>query len=175
MGASIPLPALHLNPAPDLSQEIGGVTITYQSEGYSSVLPELKSLLPLHWEEIALDKDKIKLAPDYERYLALEKAGILHVITARCGTELVGYHISFVTPHMHYSNDLMCFTDIFFLKREYRKGLAGLGLFRAIEREMRKLGVKKLVTGCKVHLDLGVIFRRLGWTMTDHLYAKYIG
>src|SRR5215469_12725938 len=110
--------------------------MTFQVERYSDVLPELKAIIGLHWEEIALLKDKIKLDPDYDRYLALEESGVLHVITIRENGELIGYHIAFVTPHMHYKGDLMCFTDIFFLKKEYRKGLAGAKLLKFVEAEM---------------------------------------
>jgi len=149
--------------------------LQFAVERGSEIREEMDALTQLHWEEIALDKGRVFLAPDYARYEDMEAKGILHIITAREAGSLVGYHIALVSPHLHYRNDLMCFTDIYFIHPDHRKGLAALGLFRAIESEMRKLGVKKLITGCKDHHNLAPIFTRLGWTLTDHIYGKYIG
>jgi|SRR5208283_833455 len=151
------------------------MAVIFAVESGRSIMPEIDTLTKLHWEEIALDKDKIELAPDFEKYAILEDKGVLHVITARDGGKLVGYHISFIQPHLHYRNDLMCFTDIYFIHPDYRDGLVGLQLFRFIESEMKKLGVCKLIAGCKDHRNLATLFKRLGWTLTDHMYAKYIG
>ena len=151
------------------------MALQFAVESGRSIRDEVFSLTQLHWEEIALDKDKITLAPNYERYEELDAMGVLHTITAREAGKLVGYHFSFIQPHLHYRNDLMCFTDIFFLHPEHRKGLAAFGLFRAVETEMKKIGVKKIIMGCKDHHNLAPIFNRLGWTLTDHMYAKYIG
>ena len=146
----------------------------FSVERYAQMIEEVKPLLIAHWEEIAMFKDKIKLAPAFDKYKELDEKGGLHIITARLDGKLIGYHVAFVTPHPHYMNDLMSLTDIFFILPEHRKGLLGFRLFRFIEQEMKKLGVTKMMAGTKLNRDLGVLFERLGWEPTDRLYAKCI-
>jgi len=152
--------------------------LTFQVESYSKVRDEVAALTIQHYEEIALFKDKIKLDPDYERYEVLEEKGILCFITVRdsdVGNKIVGYHISLVMPHLHYKSTLIGITDIFFLDKEYRQGLEGLKLFKFFEEEMLRRGVKEIMAGTKLRLNLGKMFTHLGWIETDHMYAKWIG
>jgi GNAT superfamily N-acetyltransferase len=147
----------------------------FKVERYADVIAEAIPLLSYHWEEIAMFKDKIKLCPAFDKYEEIDKAGGLHIITARVGGRLIGYHVAFVTPHPHYKNNLMSLTDIFFILPEHRKGLLGFRFFQFIEHEMRKLGVTKMMAGTKLNRDLGILFERLGWEPTDRMYSKYIG
>jgi GNAT superfamily N-acetyltransferase len=144
-------------------------------ERYADVIEEAKPLLARHWEEIALFKDKVKLAPDYDKYAELAEGGNLHICTVRSDGELIGYHAAFLSNHPHYKNDLMALTDIFYLTPEFRRGLLGFRFFRFIEGELKKLGVVKMMAGSKTSLDLRVLFIRLGWIETDIMHGKYIG
>lgn len=147
----------------------------FSVERYVDVIEEAKPLLRLHWEQIALLKDKIEFAPNYEKYAELDQAGSLHVCTVRVYGRLVGYHAAFLSNHPHYKNDLMGLTDIFFILPDFRIGLTGFHFLQFVEAEMRKLGVTKMIAGTKLHHDLSVLFERLGWKPTDMMYAKYIG
>ena len=71
--------------------------LTFDVEPYSMVIPEMKAIYPEHWEELAFDKDIIELDPDYEAYNKMDKAGLIHVVTARFNNELVGYFIFCIT------------------------------------------------------------------------------
>lgn len=148
--------------------------LDFQVESYSTIRAEVEPLLQQHYEEIALFKDKVKLSPDVDKYLAQEKAGILCVITARKDGKLVGYHASFLIRHLHYDM-LIALTDIFFISKEYRNGTAGIRLFQFFEQEMRRRGVKEIVAGCKVKHDLSRMFEYLNWIPTDKMFAKWIG
>jgi len=152
-----------------------GSELKFSVEKYEEMIAEAIPLFTRHWEEIALFKDKIRFAPDYSKYEALEAAGGLHICTVRVDGRLVGYHVALVTPHPHYMNDLMSLTDIFYIHPDHRKGLTGFIFFRFIEAELKKLGVSKMMAGTKLNKDLGVMFDRLGWTPTDRMYAKVIG
>jgi len=46
--------------------------IKYQQESLSTCKSDAIPLLEKHWEEIALNKDKIKLNPDWDAYANLE-------------------------------------------------------------------------------------------------------
>jgi hypothetical protein len=144
-------------------------------ERYAQVIGEIKPILLRHWEEIALLKNKIEFAPDYDKYAALDAGGSLHVSTVRIDGALVGYHVAFLSHHPHYSQSLMALTDIFYVVPEQRRGLMAFRFFQFIEAEMRKLGVVKMIAGTKLHFDLSPLFDRLGWKATDVMYAKYIG
>lgn len=148
--------------------------ITYQVEKYSLVIEEMKELYEYHWEEIAGDKDIIKLKPNYKAYLNMDSLGILNLVTVRDGDKLVGYHLSMVYPHLHYTDSLTAFTDIFFLKKEYRKGRVGITLFKFMEKTLQERGVQKIYMGTKLSLDIGKLLERLGYTPIERLYTKIL-
>src|SRR5262249_9774027 len=99
--------------------------VTYQVENWLEVLPEMRELFDAHWKEVALDHDKIKLEPDYLAYEGMARFGLLHLVTARAEGKIVGYHLSFIHPHLHYKSSLTCFTDVFYLHEDYRHGMTG--------------------------------------------------
>lgn len=148
--------------------------ITYQREEWHACLEEMEALWPLHWEEVAGDKDVIKLEPNYAMYDSLVSTGQLHLITARADGKLIGYHVSIVRPHLHYVNSLSAFTDMYFIHPDFRKGMVGVNIFRAAEKSLKQRGVQKMFTGTKLSLDMGRIFERLGWKETERLYTKVI-
>ena len=61
-----------------------------------------------------------------------------------------------------------------YLVRAHRKGFTGIRLFKHVEKEMASLGVRKLFTGTKVHLDMSKLFEYLGYKRVEFLYAKLI-
>lgn len=148
--------------------------ITYQVEQYTSAIDEMKELYQEHWEEIAGDKDVIKLNPNYETYAQMASLGFIHLVTVRDEENLVGYHLSLVYPHLHYMDSLTAFTDIFFLKKEYRKGRVGINLFKYMEHSLRAKKVQKIYMGTKLKLDIGNLLERLGYTPIERLYTKIL-
>jgi hypothetical protein len=164
--------------------DVKTVKLTYQVEPFDTAFEEAQELLLAHWEEIALDKDKIKLDVDAERYRELDRKGMLHIVTVRDANDqkwaydpgkLVGYHVSILCNHLHYKNDFHAMTDIFFLKKEHRVGRAGIDMFLFVEDSLRKRGVVKIMTSVKLHLDVGRIFEWLGYKPIERVYSKYIG
>ena len=99
--------------------------ITYQREEWQDCLAEMEQLWPLHWEEVAADKDVIPLEPNYEMYDWIDQNGQLHVVTVRCDGKLIGYHTSIVRPHLHYKSSLSAFTDMYFIHPDYRSAKGG--------------------------------------------------
>lgn len=148
--------------------------VTYATESLRDSQPEFEELLPGHWEEIARDRDVIKLAPDWPSYHALEAAGQLHFLVCRVDGKMVGYHLAFVRPHLHYKNSLSCITDIFYLKPEFRKGGIGKNLFVESEKVLKARGVQKVFLGCKIVLDLTPLFEKLGYHKIEYVFAKVI-
>lgn len=149
--------------------------IEYKEETYDQVIDEIKPLLEDHWEEIALHKDTIKLNPDYDKYEKMFKSGQMRIVTARDDGKLVGYCILMLYHHIHYKDQFMAMDDIFFIAKDYRKGLTGVKLFIKTEEIMKQYGVKKLSMNVKVHQDVGPIFERLGYKETERMFTKMIG
>jgi GNAT superfamily N-acetyltransferase len=149
--------------------------VTYQVENWFDALPEMEQLWPLHWQEIASDRDKVPLEPNYREYAALANLGVTHVVVARHEGRMIGYHVTMVKGHIHYASMLSGFVDMYFMHPDFRRGFAGIGLFRAAEDTLRARGVRKIFTATKVTKDMSIIFRRLGYTHAENLFTKYIG
>lgn len=149
--------------------------LTYQVESWSKVLPEMMGLWPAHWEESADDKDKIALDPDLDQYAELERSGKLHVITARKSGELVGYYVWIVGTLRHYRTVTAGLGDLYWLRKDCRKGFAGIRLFLESEKLLKSLGVKKLFSVARARNGIERIFDWLGWMKLETVYCKYIG
>ena len=76
--------------------------ITFQKELFRDIKLEIQPLLVQHWEEVAMYKDKVPLAPDWARYQDMEDNGVLHVVTVRDSGTLVGYYVTMIVHGLHY-------------------------------------------------------------------------
>jgi GNAT superfamily N-acetyltransferase len=149
------------------------MSVVFKVEQWSDVLHELRPLFSLLWEDVALDKERFVAKHDDVKYTALDKAGILHLVTARLDGTLIGYFVSMLTPNPHYVDaGLMAFTDQYYIIPEYRKGNTGLKLFAFVEKCWLEKGVVKAYNSHKLHRDRGPMFRMLGWKPTDLIYTK---
>jgi len=134
----------------------------------------MEQLFPEHWRELARFQEQIPMKCDRERYLALEKAGALLLLTARAGGTLVGYFVAFMFPHLHYAGSgVWGMTDMYFVRPEYRQG-TGLKLFLAFEQALRDRGCVQAVTSCKIHEDHSELLQKLGWQWTDKTFQKHL-
>ena len=149
--------------------------IAYQEETFDQVIDEIKPLLEDHWEEIALNKEVIKLNPNYDMYEKLCKCGVMRIVTARDDGKLIGYCICIIAYNLHYKDSLTATNDIFFISKDYRKGSTGVKLFIKNEEILKRYGVQRLIMNTKVHQDVGAIFERLGYKQTERVFGKLIG
>jgi GNAT superfamily N-acetyltransferase len=69
---------------------------------------------------------------------------------------------------------LTAFEDIYYLKKEYRKGRVGLRLFQFAEDVLKKEGVNRVIMHTKVFLDNSRLFEYLGYKFTDKLFSKVL-
>jgi GNAT superfamily N-acetyltransferase len=149
--------------------------ITFHVESVEERLEELKELLPMHYHELALNQDKVPLDPQYDVYIERERRGELLFMTMREGGELVGYFIGFIAPGLHYKTCLTCTMDIFYVRPDKRNGSSGIKLFKHVENECIRRGVKRWFVGSKVHKDASAIFERLGFNRVEIYYSKWLG
>lgn len=149
--------------------------ITSHIEKFSENIEELKRLIPGHYEELALNRDKVPLSPQWNVYLAREKQGELLFTVLREAGEMVGYFIGFIAPGLHYSTCLTCTMDIFYVRPENRKSGAGIQLFKSVEQELRRRGVHRWFMGSKMHKDASYLFEKIGASPVETYYSKWLG
>jgi GNAT superfamily N-acetyltransferase len=148
--------------------------ITFHVERWSQYYPDCLDLWAEHYDEIAADKVRQAMSPDVKFYEVCDNAGVLSILTARHKGKMIGYFISVLRRHTHY--DTYCaFEDAYFMSREYRKGFAGVRLIKEAEKVLKRRGVQKIFVMTKGFKNLGAIFERLGYGLTDLTYAKWIG
>lgn len=149
--------------------------ITIMLESFEERVEELKPLLPLHYEELALNKDKVPLSPIWQTYFDMERQGQLIFAVVRDKGELIGYFIGFIKPHLHYSTCLTCTMDIFYIHPDYRGNRTGLKLFQFVEKQLKKRGVQRWFVGSKLHKDCSSLFEYLKFNPVEKYYSKWLG
>lgn len=155
--------------------------LRYQWELFHLLIQELVPLFSKHWQEIAVNKKAIKLDPNFVLYCQYEHAGVLHVLTVRAESKLVGYAFCMVGPHLHYASTTFCQIDMFWLDPVYRIGWNGIRLFKEVEARMRELKCMVIMGGEKLHFknerkkSVGRLFKRLGYRADARYYSKLIG
>jgi GNAT superfamily N-acetyltransferase len=147
--------------------------ITYSEEDCTVFFQELAPLLPIHYEELCVTKD-YELEPDYAAYDNLYKAGCLRAVTCRSDGELIGYIIFIVQPHLHYRSCITAFEDLYYVKKEYRKGRTGIKLFQYAEQVLKAGGINRIIMHTKIHQDHSRLFEYLGYKNTDKLFTKLL-
>lgn len=151
--------------------------LTTHVEPLMSQIEEMKALFPLHYEELALNQDKVPLDPQWHAYTAKEDAGQTVYVTLREAGQLLGYIVSFVAPGLHYQGCLTAHMDILFVRPDRRDAAARgvLMMIDTLEAELRRRGVQRWFMGTKLHKDIGAIFRRKGFEPVEMTYTKWLG
>jgi GNAT superfamily N-acetyltransferase len=149
--------------------------ITFCVESLTQNLEAMKSLFPLHWQELALNQDKVPLDPQYDIYLARDQRGEVMFVAGREAGELIAYFVGFVAPGLHYKTCLTLTMDIFWVRPEYRGKSAGIRLFKTVEAEAKRRGVQRMFMGSKLHRDAGWLFERLDYEPVETYYSKWLG
>jgi len=147
--------------------------ITYNDEDPTVFFGELAPILPEHYEELCVTKD-FPLEPDFAAYDRLNTARMLKAVTCRNDGELIGYIIFIIQPHLHYMSCITAFEDLYYVKKEYRKGRTGIKLFQFSEKVLKDAGVKRIIMHTKIHMDNSRLFEYLGYKNTDKLFTKLL-
>ena len=137
---------------------------------------EVKPLLKEHWEEVADDKDNIKLDPNKDYYFLMEESKSLHCLVCRdIKGKIKGYVVTFIINHPHYKNNKFASIDILYLHPKNRKGMLGIKLIKKHEEMMKELNVDIIAYHFKPKKDFSNILERLGHSFFEISYRKYIG
>lgn len=148
--------------------------ISAQVESLTATLEELKPLLPIHWQKLALNKAEVPLDPRYEIYLERDALGEVLFATVRDSGKLVGYWVGFVSAGLHYKTCLTHIMDIWNVLPDYESTTAPLSLMRCVERELKRRGVQRSFVGEKLHKPCGRLFRAFKYEPVETMYSKLI-
>lgn len=149
-----------------------------QEERWSTFHPACLPLFKEHNEEIGEPEDRMPLDPDVDAIEALDKAGMLQILTARHSDDLLGY-CTFVISKSLQSKNVLCATQsIYFVKKCERKGSLGLRLYMESIRHLKTKGVKNIYPHHWLRGDsiaLKPFFERMGAIEVEHVYSLWIG
>lgn len=149
--------------------------ITFSIERFADVYREMYPLLVEHYGEISTHKDHgIPLEPLVDVYRARAEDGTLMMVIGREAGEIVAYFVCFIAPGLHYRSCLTCSPDIFFVAPSRRKGTTGIRMFRFVETELRRRGVKRWAVGSKVAHDASGLFRYLDFEPVETMHEKWL-
>ena len=147
----------------------------YEVETLGSCLKEMKPLILKHWQEVSWYKDKIPYSPDWDKYYAMEDAGMLHIVTARDEGKLVGYYVSVVNSGLHYSETKFAMCDALFVDPDYRGGTTAYKMFKFAFSELKELGVQCISLHMKTDFPFDKLCEKLGMQKQEYLYSIYVG
>lgn len=146
-------------------------------EPYADVAEELRALYPLEWAEAGLDRDRpeARLEVDFDRYTAMDQAGLIVAITLREDSRLVGYFTAFVTPALHFRACLTAYHDLFYVLPEFRGRQGGVRLLREARRELIRRGVHRWIVGSTVAKPADRLYEALGFEPAETYYSMWLG
>jgi hypothetical protein len=132
-----------------------------------------RALLEAHWQEIALNKDVMELAPRHEVYDSLESSGALLTLGAFSGEHMVGYSATVILPHLHYGNLIYATNDVLFVAKAHRVGTLGLRLIHETERLSAQRGARLMLWHAKEGSALDLMLgRRKHYAVQDIIYSR---
>ena len=99
-----------------------------------------EALTAAHWAEVGED-GPAELAPDWDRYHMLERAGVLLMLGGFVGGVLAGYCTTVRGNHSHDKRELAMYGDAIFVAEQHRRTGLGLALLQRSEDEARDQGV----------------------------------
>ena len=143
-------------------------------ENIANVRREIEPLLEQHYKEIALNKDIIKLNPDWRAYAQLDAINGLRIYTARKDGKLMGYFVVIVSRSLHYKDHLFANNDVIFLTKTARKGLTGMKLVKYAIASLKAEGITKLHVNTKMHQPFDPIMERLGFEEIETVFSKVL-
>ena len=148
-------------------------SLTYTEESFTDVMPEIMTLTHEHWEEVT-DHPEVELDVAWDSFLAMDRLKLLRVMVCRHEGALVGYIVFIICPALHYQSQLFAHDDAFFLKKEHRKGTAGIRIFNEAEKMLKAHGVDRILYHEKNRVPMGGVFKYLGYHPQETIWAKTI-
>lgn len=143
-------------------------------ERLSTIAHELRYLAGRQNDEVG--KGYLPYAPDWDTYLAYDRAGSAIVWTARTieSNVLVGYIIWLLTRGLHSVETVFASADVVYLSPDYREGMTGYKLIRSGVAAIRpKCNIVKVETNDLYEGGrMGVLLERLKFRRIGSVYVR---
>lgn len=146
----------------------------YAQEYLCNIKEELLSIIHIHWEDAEQD-NSYSFSLDWDSYYALEKAGNMKIYTARKDGDLVGYASVYVTGSLFAKNRIEAHYNSIYVKPKYRVGKTAANFIKYIEKQLFKIGAKKINISTLSHQPFDRLLEWLDYEHTEKVYSKYIG
>lgn len=139
-------------------------------------LEQAEDLLHKHWEELALNKEHIKLKTDKQKSKQLQDAGVLFPIVVYDGNKIVGYSVVIIQPHLHYCEDSFAYVDVIYVDPEYRNSTIGARLLLRTEELAKDKGASVILHHAKPYVPMIIKpLEKLGYSLYEQIYGKWVG
>lgn len=119
-----------------------------------------------HWPEVGHYRD-IPIEMNWEHYLRLTH---LRTYVAVEGSELLGYAIFFVSPHLHYRHTIVAQQDILYVRPKHRG--FGREFILWCDDQLRILGAVTVFHHLKPWFDWGPMAESLGYEFAEKIYSR---
>jgi GNAT superfamily N-acetyltransferase len=133
------------------------------NEDYDAFRIEGKALIERHWNEVGSHRDILRLDVDHTRYVALQKAGVFHLLTARADGKLIGYFGVLITPHTRDRNALIGMDEFIYAAPDYRRDLVGWRMLKEGMKYLGEAGCHLIAFREKTRRRNGGYLKRLGF------------
>lgn len=143
----------------------------------AKVFEDAYDLVRMHWEELAVNKDKVPMNPNVEQYENLMRDNILHNIVVYYENKIIGYSFIIVSPALHYQTTMYAHVDVVYVHPDFRgKDGVGMDLLMRTDELAKKLGAKVIMHHAKPHMPQIIKpLEYLGYSLYEHIYGKYVG
>ena len=138
------------------------------------MLAQANVLFEEHYEEIARNKQVMKLKPNWPMYEAVDRNGWLFIYLAMQDNVCIGYSMNIIMHHFHYADLRVTQNDVLFVKKEFRGGRLGLKLIKVTEDHAKSEGCKLMLWHAKENTALDKLLPKLKYGVQEIMYSKEI-
>lgn len=147
--------------------------INYYQETNHENIPTYLDLVKNHYDEISIfAKLGYEFNPDINSYVMTVKSGQLKIYVASFETSTLGYVTFIIYEHPHCKGLMTAMMDLFYLEPKYRGIGAGKDLLIFAEKELKKIGIKIVVTAMTSEYDFTPLMHKLNYRLMDKLFIK---
>ncbi len=132
-------------------------------------------LRQVHYEELVLNQEDVKLDMDWDLYKQLEAAGKLLSIGVWEDEILIGYALFTVSMH-HLFKGLKYACNVgFVIHPDKRQNNLGQRLMKLSEELLRRMGVKKVCISVRGDSSAQRLLKGSGYTHEEEVLSKLLG
>lgn len=136
-----------------------------------------KALIERSWEEAGRWRDLIPLAPDYDTYGALAKAGRLATLGLRDSGALRGYGAYLIGPHPMYATTVHALCQTLYVEPGPARRMVAAMVAEAERMAAVRAspGTARVVYYVPVQSRFNLLLDRLGYARTEIVREKLVG